>query len=64
VRTFDPGMPPSAGARTIPEGEHLTFKYRFLFHQGDTTDGQVADRFQAFVADQQPMTAVRDWLVY
>lgn len=40
------GAPPGTGNHTIPAGESLTLRYRFLFHEGDTTDARVAARYR------------------
>jgi hypothetical protein len=64
VRTFDFTKPPNAGARNIPEGGYLDFKYRFLFHHGDVDEGLVSQRFNEFVAEQVSTTAASEWLNY
>jgi len=34
----------------LKAGDHLTFRYRFYFHQGTTAEAGVAARFQAYAA--------------
>ncbi|MDG1856058.1 MAG: PmoA family protein, partial [Verrucomicrobiota bacterium] len=36
------------GDLTIKKGENLKWAYRFYFHQGDTTTGQVGHRYELF----------------
>ncbi|HLK56710.1 MAG TPA: PmoA family protein [Chthonomonadaceae bacterium] len=44
------------GDYTVPLGEQITFRYRVLFHQGDTTAAHVADQYAAF-ADPPEVSA-------
>jgi hypothetical protein len=39
----------SAGDFTIPAGQSVTFRYRFYLHEGDTTQAQVAEKYQEYV---------------
>lgn len=41
---------PHAGDHTIPAGGTLTLRYRFFFHFGDETEGQVAARYAEYAA--------------
>jgi hypothetical protein len=36
------------GDITIPDGESLTFKYRFYFHKGDEKQGKVAENYREY----------------
>jgi hypothetical protein len=38
------------GDITIPDGESLTFKYRFYFHKGDTNQADVAEHYRQYTA--------------
>jgi hypothetical protein len=33
----------------IPAGQSVTFRYRFLFHEGDTESAHVADQYSEYV---------------
>jgi hypothetical protein len=37
-----------AGTYTQPADQTLTFRYRLLFHEGDTTEGHVAEQYQNY----------------
>jgi hypothetical protein len=39
-----------AGEFTIAAGQSATFRYRFYFHEGDTEQAKVAERYQEYVA--------------
>lgn len=41
-------QPPGAGNVTIEPKQSLTFKYRFLIHEGDEKQGKVAERYQEY----------------
>jgi hypothetical protein len=38
----------AAGNLTVPAGGKVTFRYRFYFHAGDTTQGKVAECFEEY----------------
>lgn len=38
------------GDMTVKHGEGMTFRYRFLFHEGDAENGQIRQHFEAFAA--------------
>lgn len=40
----------TAGQYTIPNGESVTFRYRTIFHSGDTSAAKIAEAFEAFSA--------------
>lgn len=42
------------GDIVIPDGESLTFKYRFYFHKGDEKQGEVAEHWADFAANKVP----------
>ena len=39
------GEPPGTGDMTIPAGESITFRYRFLFHEGDPKQAKIAEQY-------------------
>jgi hypothetical protein len=39
----------SAGNLKVPAGESITFRYRFLIHDGDEKEGKVAANYEAYV---------------
>ena len=43
---------PKAGDLEIPAGGSVTFRYRFLFHEGDEQQGRVAERFKEFTQSE------------
>lgn len=43
-----------AGDMKIPAGGSVTFRYRFLFHPGDTVSASVASHFDAWVRGARP----------
>lgn len=42
------GEPPGTGDMTIRAGEAITFRYRFLFHQGDPEQARIAEQYRAY----------------
>ena len=40
--------PAGAGNYTIKAGEELTFRYRFVFHEGSPDEAQIADLYKAY----------------
>jgi hypothetical protein len=49
------GKPPGAGDMTIPAGEQVTFRYRFLFHEGDPQEAQIDRRYRDYAeAGEEP----------
>jgi hypothetical protein len=42
--------PAGTGDLTVPAGESITWRYRFLFHRGDAAGAAVADRYAAYVS--------------
>jgi len=42
------GKPRGTGNMTIPAGEKVTFRYRFLFHEGDPQEAQIASRYREY----------------
>ncbi len=42
------GKPPGAGDMTIPSGEEVTFRYRFLFHEGVPREAQISQRYHDY----------------
>ncbi len=45
--------PEGAGDYTVPQGGHLTLRYRLLFHRGDTAAAQVAQQYAAYADPPQ-----------
>jgi hypothetical protein len=43
------GEPPGTGDLVIPAGESITFRYRYVFHEGDPEQAGVAERYQRYV---------------
>jgi hypothetical protein len=44
------GAPAGAGDHTIPAGESLTLRYRFVFHLGDAAAAAIEDRWKTWAA--------------
>jgi hypothetical protein len=44
--------PAGTGEMKIPAGGQLTFRYRFLLHNGDETAGQVAQRYEDYAREK------------
>ncbi|HEY4307836.1 MAG TPA: PmoA family protein [Pirellulales bacterium] len=42
------------GEFTLPQGESITLRYRFLFHRGNESDGGVAKAFEAYSQEARP----------
>ncbi|NQT39676.1 MAG: PmoA family protein [Planctomycetes bacterium] len=42
------GKPRGTGDMTIPAGEKVTFRYRFLFHEGDPQKAQIAQHYRDY----------------
>ena len=42
------------GAYTLPAGETISLRYRFLFHRGDEKVGEVADAYEAYCHETRP----------
>lgn len=40
------------GEFTLPEGESITLRYRFLFHKGDEKEGRVAEAFEEYSKEE------------
>jgi hypothetical protein len=43
------GEPRRTGDMTIPAGESVTFRYRFVFHEGDPEGADLAERYRDYV---------------
>ncbi len=46
------GKPPGTGNMTIPAGEKVTFRYRFLFHEGDPQTAKIAERYRNYARQE------------
>ena len=44
--------PAGTGNLKIAAGESVTFRYRFLFHEGDVKEAKIAERYKAFAASK------------
>jgi hypothetical protein len=44
------GEPPGTGDMTIRKGTTVTFRYLFLFHEGDPNQAQIAEQYRQFAA--------------
>ena len=42
-------QPKGAGDLKLPAGQSVTFRHRFLFHDGDTAAAKVAERYSDYV---------------
>ena len=42
------GKPKGTGDHHLAKGDEISFRYRFLFHTGDSEQGKVAERYRAF----------------
>jgi hypothetical protein len=48
IHDFEQGKPADAGDFTIPEGESMTLRYRFVFHEGDPEKAKLAEIYEQF----------------
>lgn len=46
------GEDAESGETTLPKGQSMTFKHRFVFHRGDTQDAKIAELYKAWVAEK------------
>ena len=44
--------PKGTGNLTIPAGESITFRYRIYMHEGGAEQGDVADRYEAYISNR------------
>ncbi len=47
------GEPPGTGDMTIKSGESVTFRYRYLFHEGDPRQAKLAERYACFAKEKR-----------
>jgi methane monooxygenase PmoA-like len=47
VHNFE-NKPEGTGDLELPAGESITFRYRFLFHQGDAEQAKIAERYKEY----------------
>ena len=47
------GKPAGTGEYTIPSGESLTLRYRFVFHEGDATSASVERLYEDFAGETE-----------
>lgn len=53
------GKPPGSGDLKINNGDKVTFRYRFLFHEGDAEQGEIARQYQRYAEGAaQPRTKI------
>ncbi|MDA1275130.1 MAG: PmoA family protein [Verrucomicrobia bacterium] len=48
IHDFERSPDKHLGDLRLPAGESITFRYRFLFHEGDTVQGKVANRYSEY----------------
>ena len=48
VHDFE-GKPEGTGKLTVAAGESITFRYRFIFHEGDAQQAKIAKQYERFV---------------
>lgn len=41
------------GELTLPEGESINLRYRFIFHKGDEKEGKIAEAFEAYSQEEK-----------
>ncbi len=46
------GATAEAGDYTLPKGQSLTFKHRFVFHRGDTTAAHIGELYKAWAEEK------------
>jgi hypothetical protein len=46
--SYDKTQPKGSGAYTLKNGESLTLKYRFIFHEGDADKAHIAQQYAAY----------------
>ena len=51
IHHFEEKDDPTLGDYTLPKGETLTFKHRFVFHEGDYKAAKVGNLFQSWAAN-------------
>lgn len=47
------GEQPGTGDMTIPAGESLTLRYRFVFHEGDPKQAKIAERYREYASAEK-----------
>jgi len=48
---MDKTAPEDSGTYTIPAGQSITLRYRFLIHEGDADQAKIADRYREYLLD-------------
>jgi hypothetical protein len=48
MHDFEKGQPADAGNLAIPDGKSITFRYRFVFHEGDWEKAKIADLYEQY----------------
>ncbi|MCC6126963.1 MAG: PmoA family protein [Pirellulales bacterium] len=48
IHDFEKGQPAGAGNLAIPAGKSVTFRYRFVFHEGDPQKAKIAELYERF----------------
>jgi hypothetical protein len=51
--SFFENSPAGTGDMVIPAGQSITFRYRFIFHEGDTAAAKIAERFEKYAAEDR-----------
>jgi hypothetical protein len=39
----------------VPAGHSVTFRYRFILHEGDEKAGRVAEEYSRYSKDEEPL---------
>ena len=53
IHAFE-GKPKGTGDMTVKAGQSVTFRYRFIFHEGDPTQAKIAQLWQQYAASPPP----------
>jgi len=48
IHDFEPGHPAGVGNFIMPEGKSVTFRYRFVFHEGDPGKAKIAALYEQY----------------
>lgn len=56
IHDFEKGQPKGAGDMKIPAGQSVTFRYRFVFHEGDAQTAGIGQMYEEY-AKQKDLTS-------
>jgi len=51
IHDFEKGQPEGAGDMKIPAGKSVTFRYRFVFHEGDAEQAGIAKMYEEYAGE-------------